>query len=978
MNWKQYTEDQHNLCENRLDARSLLLPSDKPGVTHKNYTDSDRIFPLNGDWRFAYLPEAPDDDSLFAEALDDSGWDVLPVPSMWQYHGYGKCQYTNVWYPFPLDPPHIDCENPVGVYRRRFVLPPCTPLDGRTLLRFTGVDNAFFVWINGQYVGFGKGSRLASEFDVTGAVREGENQITVLVFTYSDASYLENQDMLLASGIFRDVYLIREGAAALWDYTVIPAHDGFRILPEMVGAPGSLSLELTDMEGAPTASAVWTPGGTPDVFLPVAQPHLWNAEDPYLYTLVIRVFRDGRLTETHTKRIGLRFSEIVGNRLLLNGQPITIKGVNRHDNDPHEGKAITWERIRDELLDIKSCNLNAIRTSHYTQQPVFYELASEIGLYVMDEADCESHGAHLSGDEGWLNKQDDWFGPMFDRAARAYMQDKNETCVHLRSPGNECGCGQNWDKAAAWLLDRPAAVPVHFPPYGDRAKEITGFRMTGYMTMQTLRDFPEEGKPVIMTEYAHAMGNSPGALEDIWNFIYRHPYICGGYVWEYKSHGFYEKGRDGRARYLYGGDFGEAYHWSNFSLDGYHTSNGTPKPAWDELRAVSAPVQAELCDGGVLIRNTYDFTDLEGTVMKWTISADGRPTVQDYCLLDRVPPRGTAVIPLDLSTNGYPGLVTLDLIFVRGERMIGKKQFILRDTPAAAVVPAPFAHKVVEQGSSIVLAADGRVFVLHDGLLTGIFKDGVQQLSGPVQVNLWRAPTDNDGIVNLFPRHLGDWQGRLVPSAAFHARSVTLTDTPEAAVVTAIGKVVPRGHFWGFDTTMTYTLTAAGLSIRMQGTPWGPGAPDVLPRIGLVFPLTSAFERAAWLGRSESYPDRKASAPIGAYDMAVTDMSFLYDVPQETGSHEDTCRVTVYGQTGALLTVRMDETAPRRFAFSFHDFTLDALTAARHADELDKSAEKYLYIDGRMRGLGSLSCGPEPEPEYELKTGPFDFTFVIE
>ncbi len=965
---QNYIENQHMLGEHRLPARSLLLPAQRRDVTHINFTDSDRVQLLSGNWKFCYL-ETDTDAPFYLPESSDSDWDMLPVPSMWQFHGYGSCYYPNVRYCFPYDPPYIHRSNPVGLYRTTFT----AKKSAHTVLRFLGVDNAYFVWLNGQYVGFSKGSRVPAEFDVSDQLRDGENLLAVKVYTFSDASYLENQDMLMASGIFRDVMLIQTGETALWDQTILSEEAGFAVKYTCtIGTlPAEIRFTLCDAAGRICAEKQQPVSETGDVFLPLTHAVLWNAEEPYLYTLYTEIIENGAITETHTKRVGIARSEISGCHLLMNGKPITLKGVNRHENNAKTGRAITAAQIDAELRDIKAHNLNAIRASHYTNHPLFYELCSVYGIYVMDEADCETHGAECTGDQGALNKDDTWFDAFFDRVARMYAINKNETCINIWSLGNECGGGQNAERCVQWLRKQDAAKPIKdndAPGVGDGQ-----FNMTGYMPMQTLRDSDPAKGPLLLVEYAHAMGNSPGGLEDIWNWIYEHEHCCGGYVWEFKSHGFYSAGKDGRPRYLYGGDFPDRYHWSNFSLDGYHTSDGTPKPSWGELKEVSAPVHVRWVQDGVQIKNTYDFKQLDGVTLCWSVCADGVPVRRGSAAMDGLAARQWRFVSLPLDTEGLQGLITADCVFTENGNVLAHKQKILADLPRPAAANLPFAHTVSEDADSVIVRGDDFAVTIQKGLLSKIEQSGKTLLDAPMRLCCHRAPTDNDGAI-FPPNHAEEWREKLVHTMRFGCHTVTVDDAADEVTVTATGKFLPYSHFWGFDTTIVYRMTAGGrLQIETDLQPYGREQPEILARVGMVLELDGSFRHCSWLGRGpeENYPDCKANAPVGIYEADVEDMHFCYDVPQETGNHEDCRVVTVTGDTGTL-------TAEGAFAFSFHNFTLENLTEARHCDLLEESAHNFLYIDHRQRGLGSHSCGPEPEQEYELPLGNFHWAFCLE
>lgn len=956
-----YLENQHKTGENRLPQRSMLLPAGVRGITHQNAEQSDRVQLLSGHWKFCYCTQETGNQFAMPE-FDDSKWDTVPVPSMWQYLGYGKCKYPNVQYPFPFDPPYIHCENPVGLYRVIF--------DGKrtntSILRFLGVGGAFFVWLNGEYVGFSKGSRLAAEFDISQILREGENLLAVKVHTWSDASYLENQDMLLANGIFRDVSLVQCGESYLWDYTLVPDECGFRLFPETRGSE-MLSAVLYDREGDVVCEIA---DCGEESFLPVENPHFWNAEDPYLYELVLTVG-----DEVHTKQVGLCFSEVCGNQLTMNGQPITLKGVNRHDNNCYTGQAITHSQIRKELEDIKACNLNAVRCCHYTQHPVFYEIASELGLYVMDEADLETHGCFESGNQGLLTQNPDWYDPYFDRISRMYWQNKNETCINIWSLGNECGDGLLLDQMARWLREQRVKKPLRFHTDGYLQGEQRDFRTTGYMPMSTLESFSPEGKPVLMVEYAHAMGNSPGGLEDIWQFVYTHDYLCGGYVWEYKSHGFYTMGKEGRPRYLYGGDFDDIYHWSNFSLDGFHTSDGTPKPTWAELKEVSAPVYAERKSWGIEVYNTYDFTPLKGVVAVGTIAGlkKGERTAQVFRTetidLPTVAPRQSVSLPFSWDISGVEGHVTARFQFYQGDCCLGDKEFVLQDQPILIPPVASSPYRVRKAGDEIIVSGDAFHAVWSKGLLCRLEKEGRVLMNRPMVLHAWRAYTDNDGVYGHAPRCMGDWKTDLVHTAKFGFHNMTVEQTGDRVVMKVTGKLLPQGRYWWFDITMIYTVCGGEIALSVNGVPQG-NLPKNLPRLGIRLDLPEAYQQCSWYGRGpgDSYADRKANAHFGNWQNDISQLNFLYDVPQETGNHED-CRLLCISGGDLSLTVMGN------FSFSCHDFTLENLTAARHFDELERIERKQLYVDYKMRPIGSASCGPEPEEKYELR--PHAFTWEI-
>jgi len=957
---------------NRLAPRSAVVPADKPGVFYRNKEDSTRLTLLNGACLFAFRPE--DVLSEFEKpSYDDSCWDQTEIPSMWQYKGYDKPRYPNVRYCFPFDPPYIHKENPVGYYRRRFTL---EDISAHTFLYFGGVDNAFYVWLNGEFVGFSKGSRLAAEFDVSSLVKKGENLLAVKVFTYSDASYLENQDMLLTNGIFRDVYLLSMKETYLWDYRVTTTPDSITVKTTLKGDTADVRVELVldGMRGEIKGAA-----GT--YTFTITNPKLWNAEEPNLYTLCIKVCKGNEVLEYHTKKVGIMRSEIKGHHILVNGKPIYIKGINRHDNNAKKGKALSVEDIAHDLTDIKAHHLNAIRTSHYPNDPAFYELASELGIYILAEGDIETHGCgDATGDQGYLSKSPDWLFAYVDRTRRMFEALKNETCIFMWNYGNESGSGHNLRVCGTlfreWDPDH-IAVQNGDPLTGSEEGTFTNFRCIGYYPMSLLDNLPDDDRPVLAIEYAHAMGNSPGTLLDYWDYNYTHEEMAGGFVWEYRNHGFYQEDEKGRPFYQFGGDFGDLYHWSNFTLDGYCMSDGTPKPSFRELAAVSFPAYVYEKGGRLYLKNTNDFTDLSTYRVGYEIRRDGICITSAPLTLPALAPHETFTFDFPaLPEDAIPGaLYDLDIIFRKDTLEVHRKQFryAVRVSPAS-VKYSTFHYHTESLGRILTVKCDNFTCSFDRGMLCSYRKDGVERLAGSMKFNLFRAPTDNDGIVNLFPRYLEVWDKAFLSNLYWDICDLSLAEQDDRITLRVKAKVCAETVIEGYDLDLIYDILANGLLfIRIEGHPYGQ-LPDILPRIGIILPVLPAFDRVDWLGRGpgENYPDEKSACTVGRYSLPVTEMNTFYDVPQENGNRED-CRFVILSSEKSRLTVA----AKDAFSFSYHDFTLENLTKARHRNELEKSPVNYLYIDYRMRGLGSRSCGVDPEPEYELYTHTFTFCFTF-
>lgn len=966
----------------RLAPRSNLIPAQKKGVYYKNKEESELIFSLNGTYKFSYQPTdcTPE---FYESGYDVSGWDDIDVPSMWQYRGYGKCVYTNICYPFPFNPPYICTENPVGYYVKKFTY----QKREHTVLHFGGVDNAFFVYLNGAFVGFSKGSRIPSEFDVTDVVADGENTLAVKVFTYSDASYLEGQDMLLASGIFRDVYLIGTAKTYLVDYRVTSDLSGFDIELSASRKDDDVKIQL-ELDGDVREVDC---DESCRVRFDVAGAKWWSSEEPNLYQLTISLIKDGKALEIHSKKIGMMTSEIKNNQLLVNGNPIYIKGINRHEYDCKNGRAISVELIEKELKLIKQSNINAIRCSHYNNNPAFYELCTELGIFVMDEYDIESHGCSSSGDQGYLAKHPNWLGAIMDRCDRSLRQNKNETCIFMRSVGNENGKGENLRKALRYTQEYdPRHVAIHdehryaeeLEEKPDENEPVTLLRF-GYASRDHLEKVIACQPICMQIEYGHAMGNGPGFLEQYQEYVYNTENYIGGFAWEFKNHGFHKVDDHGREYYLYGGDFGESYHWSNFCLDGYLLSNGEPKPAWYELSEAFAPVYVKYENGMLNVKNTFNFRNLNTLRLKYSIAEDFVKIKEGEIALPSVLPHESAQIPLTerITDAKAGGTYYLNLDFYDNDLLVAKRQFKLDvSTEQNAFACRGGSLKAEIADGKLAISGDDFSIELRCGMLSSFKKCGRELLAGEMSCNLFRAPTDNDGIENMneigfYSRELYKWREACLQTASFFMEDMKVERFDEKISCRVLGKILPTARYYGIAAEITYDVYPDGtISVRMAGEPYG-RLPETFARIGFIIPMRKEAENVTWYGRGEreSYPDMKLSAPVGLYDKKIGETYTMFDKPQECGNHEDTRFVSVSCDKGYGVTV-IGQSA---FSFSYHDFSLDNLTRAKHRNEIERSDVNYLYVDYKMRGLGSNSCGPVPEEEFELHPHNFIFSFVL-
>lgn len=948
---------------NRLPARASIVPAQKEGIYYTNKEESEFIFSLNGEYDFKYSPDNDPNGDFYSVGLDTGAWNKINVPSVWEYNGYGLPVYPNVEYPFPFDPPYVHGKNPTGCYRKKFVL---DKVPERSILHFDGVDDCFEVYINGEFAGCAKNTRIAAEFDVTRHLKKGENLIAVKVYKYSSGSYLENQDMLLASGLQRDVYLINTSAETV---------DELRIRTD------TKKLECTvflNPDGDYEGFAVCARLGRETQVLPAKQEvkflfepenvKLWSAEAPNLYDFTVTLEKCGEKREVHSKKVGFREVRTGGGKLLVNGVPITLKGINRHEYNCKTGRTISVEQIRRELEQIKECNINAIRMSHYPNHPATYEIAAELGIYLMDEADIETHGCGVTGDQGYISKLPSWYDAYFDRISRMYYRDANETAIIIWSPGNEAGRGGNIDRCIEWLRTMDNRPVNH-------AQDVGDFLQAGYCKAERLDEFPEDSeKPCILTEYAHSMGNGPGTLKEYWQKIYHSPHIAGGFVWEYKNHGFYKKNDDGTEDYLYGGDFGDFNNWSNFTLDGFCFSDGTKKPAMTELKEIYAPVWAEMKDGKVLLTNTNDFINLNEYSIIWRVKEDTKIIKQGTRKIESVPPHEstefTDYLPVLMNEKGARYM--LDLEFVKNGRREAYKQLVIgENAEREKSEPENFEYTVKKCGENVTVTGKDFFLEISGGMISR-WECGGKPFIKKMKVNLFRAPTDNDGIVGLYPRHIDEWNSVFLDKAEFFYTKSEIKEERNSVKITFIGKVLPPARFAGFFSKIEYTVFAHGLIlVSWEGEPYG-NLPDVLPRIGMEYTVDKSFSETVWYGRGqgENYCDRLVSTPIGLYEGSVKDMNVNYEVPQENGNREN-CRYAAI-KNGGFAVVGVPE-----FAFSLHGCSLENLTAARHRSEVKEAENNFLYVDYKMRGLGSRSCGPDPEEQYELHPHRFVFAHLL-
>ena len=1015
-------ENQEITNFNRLESRTLMVPfADKETALFGNKTQSPFRKTLSGAWKFQIFPDVKSvQKDFYLEDADLSDWDDIVVPSMWQMEGYGTPHYTNAMYPFPIDPPNVPVENPTGCYVRDFEIP--ENWDGkRIVLTFRGVDSFFYVWVNGKKVGMSKGSRIVSEFDITDVVNVGTNVIAVQVMKWSDATYLEDQDMWWLSGIFREVSLTAEAAVSIYDAVTEASLDkdfttGNLSVEAILCNIGkavkgyTVTAELFNKENAPafkesvSAAVAMKSGETKSVklqFPALKKCEAWTAETPNLYTLLITV-QDAKkkILEVRSLKIGFRNVEIKNGNILINGKRVMFYGVNRHEFHTSLGRAVTFEAMVEDLLQMKRHNINAIRTSHYTDHPEFYDLCDQYGFYVMAEADLETHGFHYAeGMNPTMWKE--WETPIVERGTRMVKSFRNHACIFSWSMGNEAGWGCN----VAKMMEDIRAIDPSRPLHYERDTNMEGADIFSQMyprpDMWKKNAEPYAGKnPAILCEYAHAMGNGPGGLQDYFDTFEANKNMQGGFIWEWCDHGIRTWNEDGQEYFAYGGDFGEYPNDGNFVADGLVFPDKTPSPGLVEYKKVIAPVKVAngKKKGEIAISNFYDFINLDHLVCCWSLIENGKPIQSGLMMLPEIPARTTKTVkvPCKLPAVLRPGAeYFLNLTFQLGRDTIWAKcgheiawgQLLLATAPAlpaAGIADVIFAE---ENDELIQIRANETLYQFDKtyGTLNAWERNNVPLILKGPELNFWRAYTDNDK-----PIMLPKWQKAGYDHMMSRTSSVKLIKNKKSVKVQVLTRIAPPGyHRWAVNAEYLYefaadgsfTLTVTGKfekDLYYEGAKaplniiTGTESLPPLPRIGLTLRVPGEFSNAAWygLGPGEAYSDTKTAQKVGYYKMPVDELFTNYVRPQENGNRHETRRMALYDVKMCGLMVAG---APL-FDFSAKHCTDQALDEAKHPHEIAPDDAVTLNLDWKQCGIGSGSCGPIPDEKYQIPAEDFSFS----
>mgnify|MGYP003362787232 FL=1 len=1002
----RYYEDLSVLHENTMPARAYFIPASKRMdnlVEHRE--ESDRMQLLNGTWKFQYFNSIYDvQEPFFEKDYDTENFDEIQVPSVWQMAGYDTHQYTNIRYPFPFDPPYVPQDIPCGTYVHTFVYHKDENAP-KAFLNFEGVDSCFYVWINGSYVGYSQVSHMTSEFDITDLLRDGENSIAVLVMKWCDGSYLEDQDKFRMSGIFRDVYILKRPKQAISDYHIKTRIEDMLAKVEIemkFYSPLNVKISIEDRNGAVVALGSIAEEGT--AVLEIASPELWNTENPYLYKLILETEN-----EVIVDHIALRKIEIKDQVIYLNGQKIKFRGVNRHDSDPVTGFTINLEQITTDLTLMKQHNFNAIRSSHYPNAPFFYEMCDKYGFMVIDEADIEAHGPFMiyrkedtdyNRFKRWNEKIADdpvWEEAIVDRVKLMVERDKNRFCIVMWSMGNESAYGCNFEKALEWtknfdpdrITQYESARYRNYDETYDYSNLDVYSRM--YPALSEIQEYLDKdgSKPFLLVEYCHSMGNGPGDFEDYFQMIQDNDKMCGGFVWEWCDHAIaHGTAENGKTIYAYGGDHGEEIHDGNFCMDGLVYPDRTVHTGLLEYKNVYRPARVISYNkesGELVLHNYMDFDDLKDYVkISYELTQDGLVISKGILPEFSVAPHGEGKTNLKINVpeNGKCYLKLIyhlkkELPLLDEDHILGFDEIEVSKEDTKCKLAEKWIPKTVVDSELQVNENDtqihikGREFAYTIDKRTALFTEmkfaGREYLNHPMELNIWRAPTDNDMYIK------SEWKKAHYDKAYTRAYTTEVAQGKHGVKITSHASVVAETVQKILDVTITWKIEAAGKIDADIAVTKDDEFPD-LPRFGVRMFLDKKLSAVRYfgMGPQESYCDKHQAASHGLYRADVGDLHEDYIRPQENGSHYDCEYVELNNSRYGIVA-----SAENAFSFNASYYTQEELEEKTHNYELTESDSLVFCVDYALNGIGSNSCGPVVLEQYRFDDVLFRFQFTL-
>lgn len=1003
----KHYENPKILHEGTMPARAYYIPASKRMnnlVEHRE--KSDRIQFLNGIWKFQYFESIYDvEEPFFEPGYHTSDFDKLTVPGVWQMSGYDTHQYTNIRYPFPFDPPYVPQDIPCGAYIYEFDYRKDSKAP-KAYLNFEGVDSCFYLWVNGSYVGYSQVSHATSEFDVTSLLKDGKNILAVLVLKWCEGSYLEDQDKFRMSGIFRDVYLLKRPELCIRDYHITTSVSTDKAEAKLnfsyIGQPIDTKVTLYNQHNHIMASGKVTLN---HISLTIKNPDLWSAERPHLYTLVIET-----TDETITDYIGFRTIQIKNKILYLNGQKIKFHGVNRHDFDPVTGSSVNIAQIMKDLTMMKQHNFNAIRSSHYPNAPYFYQLCDKYGFMVINEADIEAHGPFMlyykedtdyNRFKGWNKQIADnplWEESIMDRVQLMVQRDKNRPCILIWSMGNESAYGCNFEKALQWTKEFDSDRITHYESSRYRNYDVTynyqnlDLYSRMYPSLDEIEEYLEKdaSKPFLLVEYCHSMGNGPGDFEDYFQLIESHDIMCGGFVWEWCDHAIDNgKAENGKTKYLYGGDFGEIIHDGNFCMDGLVYPNRKPHTGLLEYKNVHRPARVVSYDAKsreLKLHNYLDFIDLQDyAAIRYEVTCDGICICTGSIPSFSIAPHCENTVKLDIIIPRI-GRVYLKIIYllrkesplVPAGHILGFDELLLDNEDGRNLTAMEWLNQktntrtaitVTETDYNITLKGKDFRYVYNkrNGMFESLIFSEKEYLEKTMEINIWRAPTDNDMYIQK------EWKKAHYHNACLRAYDSSITRCENSIVISTCMSLSAPSLQRILDIQASWTIdNNGGIYAKLKVTK--DEIFPALPRFGIRLFLPEEFETVSYYGFGpfESYADKHRASSHGLYSAKVTELHEDYIYPQENGNHFDCDYVEINNGKLGLTAV-----STSRFSFHASSFTQEELEKKSHHFELEKSDNTIFCLDYALNGIGSNSCGPDVLEKYSFYDTDFCFQFKL-
>lgn len=1015
--------------KNRLESRTQFISyKNEESAIIDDRENSNGYKLLNGVWDFKFLENpdyAPKNFEGIDYKIDNDNWDKVQVPHNWQLDGYGKMHYSDLWYNFAIRPPYVPSYNPTGLYRTYFNLEK-EELTNKIIIRFQGVDSAFHLYVNGTLCGFSKGARHTAEFDITNLVKEGKNLLALKVYQWSDGTYLEDQDMWWFSGIFRDVELVMQPKKGLFNFCINTNLNNNYTLAE-------LKVSLKSLESSSNRVAIFKLYDKNDNIIfesredfktesiefkkEVKDCLLWSAEEPNLYLLTITIEENNKVIETVKHNVGFRSIDIKDKQFRVNGTPLLIKGVNRHDYHPKLGRVVSERDILADMLLMKEHNINAIRTSHYPSSPYFYHLADKLGFYIMDEADLECHGFELSTNYAWITDNKEWEVAYLDRIERTIKRDKNHPSIIMWSLGNESAFGSNFVTMAEYCKKEDPSRLVHYE--GDMKTEVVDVNSTMYTWIKErynpgrlMKDIiATTTKPHILCEYCHAMGNGPGGLLEYQELFYKYPFLQGGFIWEWYDHGILQHDKNGTPYYAYGGDFGDDPTNGNFCIDGLLMPDRVVSPGLTELKKIFEPVLVELIDEKtyeIKITNRYDFITLDHLNMHYSIVSSTNEIIDSDCLtseIKNIKPYTSKNIKLAIKNIKAQAGVhyylnisfkqNKDTITIKSGYELSTAQFKLQIKKEIAPIILTKKPIIIEEDFKWKILS-GESIITFDKVLGNIlsveYKGDTIIKKGP-ELGFWRAPIDNDMYI------VEEWKKQyFVHLMKQSTENVVLRETKNSVVIEVDVINSAPNAAWYFESKYTYEIFDKGnILLNVKGKASGMKEPHpsllqsegsaseamrglsvipkMLPRIGLDIEIKKDYELVRWYGRGpgESYSDSKQANLFGLYSSDVESLHTNYVKPQENGNRTDVKWVSL----SSLRDVGIMAVADTSIDFSAHFYTIADLEKAKHRHEIKKSDFISFRLDYKQNGLGTHSCGQDQLEPYRCKFEDFEFNLRL-